>query len=125
MGVVLTIILVITAFAYEGFVPDRVTTSSTSPSSSSMTTGSSSTTGKSSVSTGCGPQVGQPSTEWTTYHGNNSRTAYVKTTVACATAGWKSQALDGEVYAEPLVYNGMVVVATENDSVYALNVASG
>jgi outer membrane protein assembly factor BamB len=125
LGVVLTIILVITAFAYEEFVPGRVTTSSTSPSSSSMTTGSSSTTSKSSVSTGCGPQVGQPSTEWTTYHGNNSRTGYVKTTVACATAGWKSQALDGEVYAEPLVYNGMVVVATENDSVYALNVASG
>jgi outer membrane protein assembly factor BamB len=43
----------------------------------------------------------------------------------CPREGWKSPALDGEVYAEPLVYDGMVLVATENDSAYALNVTSG
>jgi outer membrane protein assembly factor BamB len=43
----------------------------------------------------------------------------------CPKEGWKSPALDGEVYAEPLVYDGVVLVATENDSVYALNATSG
>jgi len=33
--------------------------------------------------------------------------------------------LDGGVYAEPLVYDTTVYVATENDSVYALSVSSG
>jgi len=43
----------------------------------------------------------------------------------CPKEEWKSPALDGEVYAEPLFYDGMVLIATENDSVYALNATSG
>jgi hypothetical protein len=39
-------------------------------------------------------------------------------------AGW-STALDGAVYAEPLVVHGTVIVATENDSVYSLDPANG
>ena len=36
-----------------------------------------------------------------------------------------SRALDGAVYGEPLVVAGTVIAATENDTVYALDPASG
>jgi len=38
---------------------------------------------------------------------------------------WNDDALDGAVYGEPLVYDGRVYVATENDSVYAIDAKSG
>jgi outer membrane protein assembly factor BamB len=38
---------------------------------------------------------------------------------------WTSSALDGDVYAEPLVVGRLVITATENDTVYALDVATG
>ena len=38
---------------------------------------------------------------------------------------WKSSSLDGQLYGEPLVQGSLVVVATENDVVYALNAANG
>ena len=38
---------------------------------------------------------------------------------------WKSATLDGAIYAEPLIYSGMVYAVTENDSVYALNGTTG
>jgi len=38
---------------------------------------------------------------------------------------WASQTLDGDVYAEPLVYAGDVFIATENNSVYALDALDG
>ncbi len=41
------------------------------------------------------------------------------------TQAWQSSPLDGDVYAEPLVYGSLVYVATENDSVYALDAATG
>ena len=67
-----------------------------------------------------------PAADWPTYHGQPSRTG-----VAAAgpplgrvhrlwTAG-----VDGAVYAEPLVVGGKAIVATENNSVYAFDVASG
>ncbi|MDA4119325.1 MAG: PQQ-binding-like beta-propeller repeat protein [Thaumarchaeota archaeon] len=63
--------------------------------------------------------------DWTTYHGNNSRVGSTTGIVTCAKADWTSQKLDGAAYAEPLVYTGLVFVATENDSVYALNETNG
>ncbi len=63
---------------------------------------------------------------WTTYHLDNSRTGYQPSqNPACASPGWMSQQLDGEIYAEPLVFGDTVFVATENDSVYALNALTG
>ncbi len=38
---------------------------------------------------------------------------------------WRSSALDGAVYAQPLVFDGRVIVATENDSIYALSAGEG
>jgi outer membrane protein assembly factor BamB len=64
--------------------------------------------------------------DWTTYHANNARTGYMPvanfTTVA---PGWTSPALDGDVYGEPLVFGGQVFVATENNTVYALDGKTG
>ncbi|HEY3810510.1 MAG TPA: PQQ-binding-like beta-propeller repeat protein, partial [Acidimicrobiales bacterium] len=38
---------------------------------------------------------------------------------------WTSSKLDGAVYAEPLVVGSAVIVATEDDSVYALDATTG
>ena len=38
---------------------------------------------------------------------------------------WTSSVLDGDVYAQPLVVGGAVIVATENNSVYAFDAISG
>jgi outer membrane protein assembly factor BamB len=64
--------------------------------------------------------------DWTMYHADPAHTGYV--------AGlpnptrlprlW-AQNLDGAVYAEPLVVGGRVLVATENDSLYALDIRTG
>jgi hypothetical protein len=68
-----------------------------------------------------------PNGSWTTYHLNHSRTGYDSTlaTVTSVAAGWVSPTLDGDIYGEPLVYNGVVYVATLNNSVYALNQSDG
>lgn len=64
--------------------------------------------------------------DWTTYHGDNGRTGYQQVAnFTSVTSDWNSTALDGIVFAEPLVYGGEVFVATENNSVYALNAQTG
>jgi outer membrane protein assembly factor BamB len=64
---------------------------------------------------------------WTVYHHDNAHTGYDSTQPAAtgATAGWTSPALNGQIYDEPLVYNGLVYVATLQNVVYALNQADG
>jgi outer membrane protein assembly factor BamB len=64
---------------------------------------------------------------WTTYHHDVGRSGADPSapSVVPAARAWASPVLDGLVYAEPLVYRGRVYVATENDSVYALDLASG
>jgi outer membrane protein assembly factor BamB len=66
------------------------------------------------------------SVDWTTYHQNNARTGFVAGVPdpSSLTNLWQ-QPLDGAVYAEPLVVNGAVIVATENDTLYALDARSG
>jgi hypothetical protein len=62
---------------------------------------------------------------WTVYHYDNAHTGYDPTapTVVSVgpTAGWSEATLDAEVYAEPLVSNGLVYAAT----LYALDQATG
>ncbi len=41
------------------------------------------------------------------------------------TWAWTSPRLDGAVYGEPLIFDGQVLVATENDTVYDLSAATG
>ena len=66
------------------------------------------------------------STDWPTYHRDNQRTGYVANTPDPhnLTSAWSAQ-LDGAVYAEPLVVGSRVIVATEEDSLYALDPAHG
>jgi hypothetical protein len=64
---------------------------------------------------------------WTVYHNDDAHTGFDSTLPAAssATTGWTSSTLDGEVFAEPLVYNGMVYAATLGNTVYALHQSDG
>ncbi len=66
-------------------------------------------------------------TDWPTYHGDAARRgaspdAPSFTDVAVA---WQSDALEGDVSAEPVVARGTVVVATERNVVYGFDAANG
>ena len=64
--------------------------------------------------------------DWTTYHADNARTGYQPVSnFTSVKSGWNSTALDGLIYAEPLVFQGAVFVATENNSVYSLDAKTG
>lgn len=84
------------------------------------------------------PRIAAPATttiagsgSWTTYHHDNGRTGFdplAPTAVAGSinpTPGWTEPTLDEEIYAEPLIYNSLVYVATLNNSVYALSQFDG
>jgi PQQ-like domain len=66
---------------------------------------------------------------WTTYHHDNAHTGYDASaptlTIVQPTPGWTNTALDGEIYAEPLIFNGSVYAATLNNTVYAIDQATG
>jgi outer membrane protein assembly factor BamB len=66
------------------------------------------------------------SADWTMYHGNPARTGFVAGTPdpQRLTSLWQ-QTLDGAVYASPLVVGGRVIVATEHDTLYALDARGG
>jgi outer membrane protein assembly factor BamB len=68
-----------------------------------------------------------PLPPWVTYHHDLARTGVDATSPAFGSAapGWTSPQLDGAVYAEPLLAGTNVVVATENDTVYSLDAATG
>jgi outer membrane protein assembly factor BamB len=75
---------------------------------------------------GASPALASPA-DWPVYHLDAGRTGDYSSFPAFGgslTAGW-STALDGAVYAEPLVVHGAVIAATENDSVYAIDPSSG
>lgn len=64
--------------------------------------------------------------DWTTYHNDNLRTGYLpdQADPGRLKSAWKAK-LDGAVYAEPLVVHNHVIVATEGDSLYSLDAATG
>ncbi len=64
---------------------------------------------------------------WTTYHGNLTRSGDATSGPALDSihTAWDSPTLDGQVYAEPLVWRNLVIVATENDTVYGLASSTG
>jgi outer membrane protein assembly factor BamB len=69
---------------------------------------------------------GVPVADWPTYHGQPARTGVARAGPPLGRARrlWTAS-VDGAVYAEPLVAKGKLIVATENNSVYAFDVASG
>jgi outer membrane protein assembly factor BamB len=64
---------------------------------------------------------------WPTYHMDNTRSGNDVNEPAFTgvTQQWTSTALDGQIYAEPLVVGTTVYVATEGNSIYALNDNTG
>src|SRR3954453_15351127 len=56
-----------------------------------------------------------------TYHGDNARTGVASSPpLGQLSRAWSAK-LDGQVYASPLIARGRVIVATENNSVYAFD----
>lgn len=80
----------------------------------------------SSVAVAPAPSAAALGADWPTYHAVGARTGAVPDGPPLGRAHrlWEVP-VDGAVYAEPLVVGGRVIVATENDSVYALDAASG
>jgi polyvinyl alcohol dehydrogenase (cytochrome) len=74
-------------------------------------------------STPAGVSAGQ----WTTYGGNSRRTAEqpLGPSLRPLRLLWRNQAIDGEVYGEPLIYDGRVYVGTESDVIEALDARTG
>jgi putative pyrroloquinoline-quinone binding quinoprotein len=65
--------------------------------------------------------------QWTKYHRDDGHTGYDPTLppLSSVTTGWTSGLMDQEVYASPLVFNGVVYAATLNNTVYAFSQATG
>ena len=65
-------------------------------------------------------------TDWPTYHHDAARLAQgAGGSFTAVDLAWTSGPFDGDVYAEPIVVRGQVIVATERNSVYALDVRTG
>jgi hypothetical protein len=100
----------------------------TSQSSSSPSSGSPAdcTASASSAAGSPGPGNGTAG-NWTTYHGGPSRSGYLSMAgITAVHQQWAGPVgLDGQVYAEPLTCGDAVFVATEGDSIYAVNASNG
>lgn len=72
------------------------------------------------------PAAGGPAADWPTYHRDNARTGVAANLPPPSNphVAWRAT-LDGAVYGQPLVVGDMILAATENDSVYALDPATG
>ncbi|HZQ28831.1 MAG TPA: PQQ-binding-like beta-propeller repeat protein [Acidimicrobiales bacterium] len=67
------------------------------------------------------------SADWDRYHKDNVHSG-VDTTQPALTPtvrAWATTPLDGNIYAEPLIVGSRVLVATENDTMYALDARTG
>jgi outer membrane protein assembly factor BamB len=71
------------------------------------------------------PSAGPSS--WTVYHGNPAGrgAAAGASTIDTAARAWTSPSLDGQLYGEPLAYDGLIYAATENNTIYALSAVTG
>jgi outer membrane protein assembly factor BamB len=64
--------------------------------------------------------------DWLEYHGTSARTGQGPSTPAVSNPrqAW-SVPVDAAVYASPLIFNGRVIVATENNTLYSINLDRG
>ena len=71
--------------------------------------------------------AGAAAPSWPTYHQDLVRSGNDTGEPPLSAVGsrWTSGTLDGNVYAEPLVVGHTLIVATENNSIYAFDAASG
>jgi len=70
--------------------------------------------------------AGYPGADWGTYGHDFARTGVASNTAPAGalSVSWRMQ-LDGAVYGQPLLVGSTVIAATENDSIYALDQATG
>jgi polyvinyl alcohol dehydrogenase (cytochrome) len=70
--------------------------------------------------------AGHPGTDWPTYGHDFARTGVAADTDPAGPlhVSWQAH-LDGAVYGQPLLVGTMVIAATENDSIYALDQGTG
>ena len=66
------------------------------------------------------------SAEWTEYHRDAGRSGVgpPEPALTSPAVAWRAD-VDGDVYASPLIANGHVIVATENNTVYSLDLFTG
>ena len=96
-------------------------------SSSPATSATSATSASSAPSVSATPTAsGAAATDWTTY-GRTADRSGVSVSSPAPTSLHKAwtASVDGAVYAQPLIVGSTVIIATENDTVYALNEATG
>ena len=74
-----------------------------------------------------GPNAGAGVPTWTTYRHDAARSGIDPDSTSPVTPSrtWQTPSLDGEVYAQPLVYGSFVYAATENDTIYELDGSTG
>ncbi len=73
------------------------------------------------------PSATAPTADWPTYHRDNARTglaAGLAPVSGSLQRAWQTT-LDGAVYGQPLAVGDMILAATENDTVYALDQGGG
>jgi outer membrane protein assembly factor BamB len=73
------------------------------------------------------PEPGAAGSGWTVYHGNAEASGgqAAQTRLLPSRPAWTSPTLDGQLYGEPLVADGRIVAATEDDTVYVMAARSG
>ncbi|HEY1670247.1 MAG TPA: PQQ-binding-like beta-propeller repeat protein [Trebonia sp.] len=79
------------------------------------------------TSVGPGGAASGSGASWTSYHGNAEATGVqaAQTELLPSRQAWTSPVLDGQLFGEPLVADGRIVAATENDTVYVMAARSG
>jgi len=130
VAIVIVIIAIGLAAAYVVLSSSTTTTTSsatTTTPSETKTSFSSITGTSSSATTTYTPSSSNFSSSWLTYHRDLARDGYDpdEPSVSAPSLVWQSHTLDGAIYAEPLIDGGLVYIVTENNSVYALNEATG
>jgi outer membrane protein assembly factor BamB len=97
---------------------------SSSPQSDEPTVGTTVPSASSTTATGATPTA---TSAWAAYHHDAARTGVAddQAPIGQVHKIWETPALDGDVYAQPLVIGDHVIAATEGNSVYALDAASG
>jgi outer membrane protein assembly factor BamB len=100
--------------------------SGSSPKASSGSAATPPPTGAPIPGTGPSPATVAVPANWTTYQHDAARTGTTADHIgATAHREWTSPKLDGAVYAQPLLIGSGVIVATEGDSLYRLDAATG
>jgi outer membrane protein assembly factor BamB len=86
-----------------------------------------STAGAGTAKSGHASRASGFGSNWSTYHGNPEASGVqaARTNLRPLRHAWTSPTLKGQLFGEPLVANGRVIAATENNTVYAMSARSG